>query len=611
MPPRFAKEVPKGRESNAKESEKRRFRERCCAEFPTLSTPQLDTIVPPGKGAALRVCKLPPRDELFRCEWAPGLQQPVFWTEDAPSAGGDRKPASQLVPTLYALHKAPQLVRVVRYFRPVEKHLARGADLFLPGVAREDDFAERAREAGVDWPEHVFGGRFAKGELCALVAHNGWAPVAVGRFALSSADALVTGMGHGVAVEVLHHLGDALWATGSREAPPAAPPVLAEEAVTAYHEARARATAAEAEEQARRAGLARAREREERHAELTRTIRKGEKVLRQICELKVTRLGLSEEAGAADVERATQAVASAGSALNADQLLKLSKEEATRAEIEAATRELAEMNAADAPAAAADPDAPPPPPQEDSAKDDAPSATPADSVARCSDGFDSEHAGEEEEGAAADGDDVATADDDDEADEDDEVAAADADADDDDAAQSQEDIDALFLAAALTTLRHVPLPLSAAALFSGAARRAGQNIKATRWKRGGRLLDELCEQGVIVTREAQKGVVEVSEVDWSCAPPFEEVDEPADDASDSIAPDGLFTRHAVATGANALRATKRGKAIVVSLRKVRNKNGARALAPVGLSLGHFPSKTHAPLQLRLSTASRRGASRTR
>ena len=304
MSPRFAKEVPKGRESNAKESEKRRFRERCCAEFPTLSTPQLDTIVPPGKGAALRVCKLPPRDELFRCEWAPGLQQPVFWTEDAPSAGGDRKPASQLVPTLYALHKAPQLVRVVRYFRPVEKHLA--------------------REAGVDWPEHVFGGRFAKGELCALVAHNGWAPVAVGRFALSSADALVTGMGHGVAVEVLHHLGDALWATGSREAPPAAPPVLAEEAVTAYHEARARATAAEAEEQARRAGLARAREREERHAELTRTIRKGEKVLRQICELKVTRLGLSEEAGAADVERATQAVASAGSALNADQLLKLS-----------------------------------------------------------------------------------------------------------------------------------------------------------------------------------------------------------------------------------------------------------------------------------------------
>ena len=63
--------------------------------------------------------------------------------------------------------------------------------------------AKRARDAGVDWPEFVFGGSFERGELCALVAHDGWAAVAIGRFTLSSADALLNwgGFNHGVAVE--------------------------------------------------------------------------------------------------------------------------------------------------------------------------------------------------------------------------------------------------------------------------------------------------------------------------------------------------------------------------------------------------------------------------
>ena len=60
------------------------------------------------------------------------------------------------------------------------------------------------------------------------------------------------------------------------------------------------------------------------------------------------------------------------------------------------------------------------------------------------------------------------------------------------------------------------------------------------------------------------------DVDWSCAPPFEEVHEPtdADEEARAAAPDGHYTRYAAAEGGNAVRATKRGKAVIVSLRKV-------------------------------------------
>ena len=164
MPPLFAKEVPRGKETNVKESEKRKFRERCATTYPLLSPAQLDALVPSAKAASLRVCKLPPRDELFRCEWRAGLQQPIFFTQDAPAAGSGRGPrggsgggggggggGKQLLPTLYSLHRAPQMLRAVRYWRPIEKNLTRGADLFLPGVARPDDYAEvgRARRSCV------------------------------------------------------------------------------------------------------------------------------------------------------------------------------------------------------------------------------------------------------------------------------------------------------------------------------------------------------------------------------------------------------------------------------------------------------------------------------
>ena len=41
---------------------------------------------------------------------------------------------------------------------------------------------------GVTWPELVFGGPFAAGELCCIVTEGEWAPFAVGRFTLSSED---------------------------------------------------------------------------------------------------------------------------------------------------------------------------------------------------------------------------------------------------------------------------------------------------------------------------------------------------------------------------------------------------------------------------------------
>ncbi|CAM9272469.1 unnamed protein product, partial [Phaeothamnion confervicola] len=135
--------------------------------------------------------------------------QPVFFDLDC----------SGRIPTCYTLHRAPQILRQVFVYPGVAEKVCRGADLFLPGVVRPDDLEGTALATGTPWPHLVFGGPFAKDELCALVTAGGWAPFAVGRLALSSEDALDWGLAHGTCVEVLQYVGDALWQSGSGTAP--------------------------------------------------------------------------------------------------------------------------------------------------------------------------------------------------------------------------------------------------------------------------------------------------------------------------------------------------------------------------------------------------------
>ena len=70
---------------------------------------------------------------------------------------------------------------------------------------------------------------------------------------------------------------------------------------------------------------------------------------------------------------------------------------------------------------------------------------------------------------------------------------------------------------------------------------------------GGQIPESLA--GVVDCREKSKGVLEVVSVDWGRAPPFE-----------------LVEKAAVADEFAALRATKRGGCVTVSVRRVRNKN---------------------------------------
>ena len=78
-------------------------------------------------------------------------------------------------------------------------------------------------------------------------------------------------------------------------------------------------------------------------------------------------------------------------------------------------------------------------------------------------------------------------------------------------------------------------------------------MKETSWKKAAKFLESLA--GVVDCREKSKGVLEVVSVDWGRAPPFEFVE-----------------KAAVADEFAALRATKRGGCVTVSVRRVRNKN---------------------------------------
>ena len=206
--------------------------------------------------------------------------------------------------------------------------------------------------------------------------------------------------------------------------------------------------------------------------------------------------------------------------LNSDQQAKLDREPALRSELLTIEQRLADALAP--PHASEDenpkPEPPPPPPEE--AEDEA--------------------APEEEEDHQSDEDDAGD--------------------DDDKAEEEEEDVDGHFLAALLTVLetRYFPrtkrkekkTPLSNE-VFGLAAKLSGTTVKETRWKKGGRFLEEC---GYVVSRERSPGVTEIVDVDWTSAPAFETIEAPA--VESNIGP----------------KAKKRGGRVTVSVRRVRNKN---------------------------------------
>jgi predicted ribosome-associated RNA-binding protein Tma20 len=438
----------------------------------------------------------------------------------------------------YALHCAPQaLCRVVLVYPGLEKQICRGADLFVPGIAKPDDeeFAPH-----IPWPNILFRGKVKRGELCCLASTSSpWAPYAVGRFHRSSEDFLVTGM-HGVAVEIIHYQGDALWELGSKTLPSTSPPSTL---ISALNEKQRK------EEE--KAQLVREREvaalvakKAARLEEIPRLIRKIEKTLRQVKDL------IAKE--------------NAGTSLDGDQKEKVRKEASLIQEKADLEKELEDINN--------------PLPREGS------------EVVRCYDGDDGASGGE-----LVDNDDngivsTSNGDDGDEIVENDtsEHAAAVEDYVEDEIGGGLEDFeedqsitddtqksnDITFLCAFLTELSLQPPSITAPLLIStlfgkSSVRAGGVGVKQTSWKSSSRFLDEAVPQGAVLLRETvvskakgkqKKGDVGSGEVigfNSTLCPPFTMIDLPSTPSPDK----------------SRIVATKKGgKQVVVSAKRVRNNN---------------------------------------
>lgn len=131
-----------------------------------------------------------------------------------------------------------------------------------------------------------------------------------------------------------------------------------------------------------------------------------------------------------------------------------------------------------------------------------------------------------------------------------------------------EDVDGHFRDAFLTVLSasHLPkknnrkcTPRLLAEVFAETAKLAGTSIKETRWKKANRFIADEFHDGAFVTRERSPGVTELVEVDWSLAPHFEPI-LPTPSEGDAIAKT-VFKK-----------ASKRGGKVVITVRRVRNKN---------------------------------------
>ena len=491
---------PPAKTQPLKTSERRSLRQAVQKQFaPALDAAEaIDAVLPTSKSATVTRGRAD-RTELILVDGVVALasQEPV--DGDARS----RAARKTWVPTPLVLQRCPHILRQVAVHAPVAHGpLKRGADLYAAGVV---GFGQATRETSGSWPEALFGGAVAQGELVAVCSRDSWAPVAVGRFSKSSKDMVLEGT-RGACVDVLLSVGDGVWPNTAVDASTSSssPPEFCVVAAAATADSAADALTHAAERAAARTAAAAAAAHAAEVIDLKARTKRLAKSLRQVADLRGRELK----------DEAQRAKAARGPELEAE----LAYAEARLVELQ---RVVDAAAAADS-GGAVDLDA--------AGETDAAAGADADGDA---------HA----ETAAADDKSDTTGDTD---------AAGDADEEEDVAPPpSPNDI---FRAAFLTTLRRdLKPPVLAAEAFGAAAKLGGASVKETTWKKAAKFLESLA--GVVDCREKSKGVLEVVSVDWSRAPPFE-----------------LVEKAAVAHKFAALRATKRGGCVTVSVRKVRNKN---------------------------------------
>ncbi|KNC86142.1 hypothetical protein SARC_01711 [Sphaeroforma arctica JP610] len=181
--------------SAIKTSECRKLRANVLQAFPSVTTEQLDSVVP-VKGE-VRLAKLQTSaDGIVLCYVVNSV--PLFFsTKDGP-----------LLPTVYALWLLPSCVPSLSTNSFVAKKILGGADLMLPGVAVPSDNVHCLPPLTVGEPVAV--------NDCITSAFGAFA---VGKMLKSNRDIKFDGM-NGKGVAILHYVTDYLWEFGPKTQPP-------------------------------------------------------------------------------------------------------------------------------------------------------------------------------------------------------------------------------------------------------------------------------------------------------------------------------------------------------------------------------------------------------
>ena len=125
---------------------------------------------------------------------------PVFFSADGAET-------SRLAPTVFLLWKFPDMVPCVHTWGPVSEKVIQGADLMLPGVIVPEE-TKKLEE-------------FGKGDVISIKVKGNPYPIAVGEAAVSSEEALASGL-KGKGVVVFHVYGDELWKASGGAVPDSA-----------------------------------------------------------------------------------------------------------------------------------------------------------------------------------------------------------------------------------------------------------------------------------------------------------------------------------------------------------------------------------------------------
>eukprot|EP00730_Choanoeca_flexa_P009877 TRINITY_DN1426_c0_g1_i1.p1 TRINITY_DN1426_c0_g1~~TRINITY_DN1426_c0_g1_i1.p1 ORF type:complete len:632 (+),score=196.74 TRINITY_DN1426_c0_g1_i1:108-2003(+) len=192
----------KGNLVSVKSSETRRLRRSLSDKFELLAPSQLDEIWP--KDAAVVCQKLKDHAAIYYVN-----ESPLLFTTHPPTM---KDPV--VWPSMYFLHRAPQIMPTVTIYDGVGAKLIKGTELFMPGVVVNDDAT-----LGRSWVSATFG-TFHRGDAVVIVEQSNWMPIAIATWNVS-ADELEyrgrTGQSH----DILHVIDDHLWLEGDGQFPDA------------------------------------------------------------------------------------------------------------------------------------------------------------------------------------------------------------------------------------------------------------------------------------------------------------------------------------------------------------------------------------------------------